>query len=73
MKIQSNGQLFLSWCSDPRLFKKVGDLCKLPQFDNYNVDPRLGTLGDFVEFMHQASDRQYEPYGDRWFRVNQMH
>jgi len=25
--------------------------------DYYNVDPRLGTLGDFVEFIHQASDR----------------
>jgi maltose alpha-D-glucosyltransferase / alpha-amylase len=25
--------------------------------DYYNVDPRLGTLGDFVEFMHQARDR----------------
>lgn len=23
----------------------------------YDVDPRLGTLGDFVEFMHQARDR----------------
>ncbi len=25
--------------------------------DYYNVDSRLGTLGDFVQFMHQASDR----------------
>ncbi len=25
--------------------------------DYYNVDPRLGTLGDFVEFLHQARDR----------------
>jgi maltose alpha-D-glucosyltransferase/alpha-amylase len=25
--------------------------------DYYNVDPRLGTLGDFVEFIHQAHDR----------------
>ncbi|MEC4814200.1 MAG: alpha-amylase family protein [Scytonema sp. PMC 1069.18] len=25
--------------------------------DYYNVDPRLGNLGDFVEFMHQASER----------------
>lgn len=25
--------------------------------DYYNVDPRLGTLGDFVEFMHQARER----------------
>ncbi|MFB2769989.1 alpha-amylase family protein [Pelatocladus sp. BLCC-F211] len=25
--------------------------------DYYNVEPRLGTLGDFVEFIHQASDR----------------
>lgn len=25
--------------------------------DYYNVDPRHGTLGDFVEFMRQASDR----------------
>jgi maltose alpha-D-glucosyltransferase/alpha-amylase len=25
--------------------------------DYYNVDPRLGTLGDFVEFIHEASDR----------------
>lgn len=25
--------------------------------DYYNVDPRLGTLGDFVEFMHQAQER----------------
>ncbi|HAA32905.1 MAG TPA: trehalose synthase [Cyanobacteria bacterium UBA8553] len=25
--------------------------------DYYNVDPRLGTLGDFVEFMQQARDR----------------
>lgn len=25
--------------------------------DYYNVDPRLGTLGDFVEFVHQARDR----------------
>ncbi|MEG4812396.1 alpha-amylase family protein [Microcoleus sp. F8-D3] len=25
--------------------------------DYYNIDPRLGTLGDFVEFMHQASER----------------
>lgn len=24
--------------------------------DYYNVDPRLGTLGDFVEFMHQAQE-----------------
>jgi maltose alpha-D-glucosyltransferase/alpha-amylase len=24
--------------------------------DYYNVDPRLGTLGDFVEFMHQARE-----------------
>ena len=23
----------------------------------YDIDPRLGTLGDFVEFMHQARDR----------------
>ena len=25
--------------------------------DYFNVDPRLGTLGEFVEFMHQADDR----------------
>ncbi|HEV2852636.1 MAG TPA: alpha-amylase family protein [Thermoanaerobaculia bacterium] len=25
--------------------------------DYYSVDPRLGTLGDFVEFMHQARER----------------
>lgn len=25
--------------------------------DYYNVDPRLGTLGDFVEFMDQARER----------------
>ncbi|MCX7596155.1 MAG: alpha-amylase family protein [Fischerella sp.] len=25
--------------------------------DYYNVDPRLGTLGDFVEFMHEAGER----------------
>lgn len=25
--------------------------------DYYNVDPRLGTLGDFVEFMHEAEER----------------
>jgi maltose alpha-D-glucosyltransferase/alpha-amylase len=25
--------------------------------DYYGVDPRLGTLGDFVEFMHQAQER----------------
>ena len=25
--------------------------------DYYSVDPRLGTLGDFVEFIHQAHDR----------------
>ena len=25
--------------------------------DYYAVDPRLGTLGDFVEFMHKASER----------------
>ncbi|KAF3885273.1 MULTISPECIES: alpha-amylase family protein [Nostocales] len=25
--------------------------------DYYNVDPRLGTLGDFVEFMYQARER----------------
>jgi len=25
--------------------------------DYYNVDPRLGNLGDFVEFMHQAQER----------------
>ncbi|KKB12857.1 trehalose synthase [Devosia geojensis] len=25
--------------------------------DYYNVDPRYGTLGDFVEFMHAADDR----------------
>lgn len=25
--------------------------------DYYNVDPRLGTLGDFVEFMHEAKER----------------
>ncbi|MBW4511519.1 MAG: alpha-glucosidase [Scytonematopsis contorta HA4267-MV1] len=25
--------------------------------DYYNVDPRLGTLGDFVEFMYEARDR----------------
>ncbi|KOP25923.1 trehalose synthase [Hapalosiphon sp. MRB220] len=25
--------------------------------DYYNVDPRLGTLGDFVEFLRQANDR----------------
>ena len=25
--------------------------------DYYNIDPRLGTLGDFVEFMHQARER----------------
>ncbi|UNU27098.1 alpha-amylase family protein [Microcoleus vaginatus] len=25
--------------------------------DYYNIDPRLGTLGDFVEFMHQAKER----------------
>lgn len=25
--------------------------------DYYNVDSRLGTLGDFVEFMHQAEER----------------
>jgi len=25
--------------------------------DYYNVDPRLGTLGDFVEFIHQARER----------------
>lgn len=25
--------------------------------DYYNVDPRYGTLGDFVEFMHAAEDR----------------
>jgi maltose alpha-D-glucosyltransferase / alpha-amylase len=26
--------------------------------DYYGIDPRLGTLGDFVEFMSEASDRQ---------------
>jgi maltose alpha-D-glucosyltransferase/alpha-amylase len=25
--------------------------------DYYGIDPRLGTLGDFVEFMHQAGER----------------
>ncbi|MCU0542258.1 MAG: alpha-amylase family protein [Oscillatoriaceae cyanobacterium Prado104] len=25
--------------------------------DYYNIDPRLGTLGDFVEFMHEAGER----------------
>ncbi len=25
--------------------------------DYYNVDPRLGSLGDFVEFMHEARER----------------
>ncbi|MBD2773710.1 alpha-amylase family protein [Iningainema tapete] len=25
--------------------------------DYYNVDPRLGTLGDFVEFVHQSQER----------------
>ncbi|MEG4458918.1 alpha-amylase family glycosyl hydrolase [Microcoleus sp. N9_A1] len=25
--------------------------------DYCNIDPRLGTLGDFVEFMHQAGER----------------
>lgn len=25
--------------------------------DYYGIDPRLGTLGDFVEFVHQACDR----------------
>lgn len=25
--------------------------------DYYNIDSRLGTLGDFVEFMHQAGER----------------
>lgn len=25
--------------------------------DYYNIDPRLGTLGDFVEFRHQAGER----------------
>ncbi|GAB1543977.1 alpha-amylase family protein [Scytonema sp. NUACC21] len=25
--------------------------------DYYNVDPRFGTLGDFVEFMHEAGER----------------
>src|ERR671931_560613 len=25
--------------------------------DFYGVDPRLGTLGDFVEFVHQADSR----------------
>ena len=25
--------------------------------DYYGVDPRLGTLGDFVEFLHQARER----------------
>jgi len=25
--------------------------------DFYNVDPRIGTLGDFVEFVHQAENR----------------
>jgi len=25
--------------------------------DYYGIDPRLGTLGDFVEFVHQARDR----------------
>ncbi|MGG6297020.1 alpha-amylase family protein [Leptolyngbya sp. AN02str] len=25
--------------------------------DYYDIDPRLGTLGDFVEFLHQAGDR----------------
>lgn len=25
--------------------------------DYYNIDPRLGTLGEFVEFMHQAEER----------------
>jgi len=25
--------------------------------DYYNIDPRLGTLGDFVQFMHQAGER----------------
>jgi maltose alpha-D-glucosyltransferase / alpha-amylase len=25
--------------------------------DYYGIDPRLGTLGDFVEFMHQARER----------------
>ncbi len=27
--------------------------------DYYNVDSRLGTLGDFVEFMHRARDRGF--------------
>lgn len=25
--------------------------------DYYNIDPRLGTLGDFVEFIHEAEER----------------
>jgi maltose alpha-D-glucosyltransferase/alpha-amylase len=25
--------------------------------DYYNVDPRIGTLGDFVQFMHEADNR----------------
>ena len=25
--------------------------------DFYNVDPRIGTLGDFVQFMHEADNR----------------
>jgi len=24
--------------------------------DYYGIDPRLGTLGDFVEFMHEADE-----------------
>ncbi len=42
----------------------VDAILPLPNRDNgydvtdyYNVDPRLGTLGDFVEFTRQASDR----------------
>ena len=27
--------------------------------DYYNVDPRYGTLGDFVEFMHEAKKRGF--------------
>lgn len=32
--------------------------------DYYNIDPRLGTLGDFVEFMHQARERGIRAIAD---------
>jgi maltose alpha-D-glucosyltransferase / alpha-amylase len=45
--------------------------------DYYGVDPRHGSLGDFVEFMHQARGRgrhhiTLEAFGYHWFRVGSL-